>query len=174
MPDDGAVSEHMRFSKGHGTENDFVLVPDPDGLLDLTPDRVRRLADRRAGIGGDGVIRVVRSGAAPEVADQAVDAEWFMDYRNADGSLAEMGGNGIRVFARYLLREGLVEGAKPFRVATRNGPKDLTVRGDDIAVDLGAWRVTGGADALAAGGDAQVRVHGLPGPMAALSLDLGN
>ena len=174
MADDGSVSDQLRFSKGHGTENDFVLVPDPDGKLELSAERVRRLADRRAGIGGDGVIRVVRSAAAPEVADQADDAEWFMDYRNADGSLAEMCGNGIRVFARYLLREGLVNGARSFRVATRNGPKDITVRGDDIAVDLGAWRVAGGEAALAAGGDAHVRVHGLPGPMAALSLDLGN
>ena len=174
MPDDGRVSEQLRFSKGHGTENDFVLVPDPDGRLDLSAERVRRLADRRAGIGGDGVIRVVRSAAAAEVADQAADAEWFMDYRNADGSVAEMCGNGVRVFARYLLREGLVDGAQAFRVATRNGPKDISVRGDDIAVDLGAWRVAGGEAALAAGGDAQVLVHGLPGPMTGLTLDLGN
>jgi diaminopimelate epimerase len=174
MPDDGPVSEQLRFSKGHGTENDFVLVPDPDGLVHLTADRVRRLADRRAGIGGDGVIRVVRTAAAPEVADQAAEAEWFMDYRNADGSLAEMCGNGIRVFVRYLLSHGLVDGSRAFRVATRNGPKDIRVDGDEIAVDLGSWRVVGGEAALAGGGDAQVRVPGLPAPMAALSLDLGN
>jgi diaminopimelate epimerase len=174
MPDDGAVSELLRFSKGHGTENDFVLVPDPDGQLDLGPDRVRRLADRRAGIGADGVIRVVRSAAAPEVADQAAEAEWFMDYRNADGSLAEMCGNGVRVFVRYLVREGLVDGTTAFRVATRNGPKDVRLDGDAVAVDLGAWRLAGGEAALAAGGDAHVRAPGLPGSMAALSLDLGN
>jgi diaminopimelate epimerase len=174
MAENGAVSEQLRFSKGHGTENDFVLVPDPEGHLHLSADRVRRLADRRAGIGADGVIRVVRSAAAPEVADQAAEAEWFMDYRNADGSLAEMCGNGVRVFVRYLLQAGLVDGASTFRVATRNGPKDVRVDGDEIAVDLGAWRVAGGEAALAAGGDAHVRVPGLPGPMAALSLDLGN
>jgi diaminopimelate epimerase len=174
MADDGPVSEQLRFSKGHGTENDFILVPDPDGRLHLSAERVRRLADRRAGIGADGVIRVVRSAAAPEVADQAGEAEWFMDYRNADGSLAEMCGNGVRVFVRYLLQAGLVNGSSAFRVATRNGPKDVRVEDDTIAVDLGAWRVVGGEAALAEGGDAHVRVHGLPGPMAALSLDLGN
>ena len=46
----------LAFTKGHGTENDFVLVPDPEGRHDLTPDEVRALADRRAGVGGDGVI----------------------------------------------------------------------------------------------------------------------
>ena len=90
----------IRFVKGHGTENDFVLLPDPDGALDLTEDRVRRLCDRRAGIGADGVLRVVRSAAAADAAPMAGEAEWFMDYRNADGSAVEMCGNGIRVFAR--------------------------------------------------------------------------
>ena len=93
-----------RFTKGHGTENDFVLVPDLDGTLELTPAQVQRLADRRAGIGGDGVIRVMPTRHATEdlVRAQADEAEWFMDYRNADGSLAEMCGNGTRVFASYL------------------------------------------------------------------------
>ena len=80
------------FVKGHGTENDFVLLPDPDGSVhgDLSAERVRALCDRRAGIGGDGVIRVIRSAALGEESD----AEWFMDYRNSDGSVSEMCGNG--------------------------------------------------------------------------------
>src|SRR3954451_5767772 len=96
------------FLKGHGTENDFVLLPDHDRSLhgDLPPQRVRALCNRRSGIGGDGVLRVVRAGAGALV--EASDVEWFMDYRNADGSLAEMCGNGIRVFARHLVDEGLV------------------------------------------------------------------
>src|ERR1041384_4925858 len=94
----------MRFVKGHGTENDFVIVPDPDGELELTADQVARICDRRAGIGADGVLRVVRAKAAG-----LEGAEWFMDYRNGDGSLAEMCGNGIRVFARYLVDAGLAE-----------------------------------------------------------------
>ena len=81
-----------RFVKGHGTENDFVIVP---ADVDLTPERVRALCDRRAGIGGDGVIRAVRE-------DGAEGGRWFMDYRNSDGSVSEMCGNGIRLFGRYL------------------------------------------------------------------------
>ncbi len=165
----------LTFTKGHGTENDFVLVPDLEAVLDLRPDDVRRLADRHAGIGGDGVIRVVRTKDVPEVADQADVAEWFMDYRNADGAPAEMCGNGVRVFVAYLRREGLVaDDGAPLRVATRGGPKDVRFEGDLIAVDLGAWHVVGGDAALAAGGDADVTVRGLPAALTGLSLDLGN
>jgi diaminopimelate epimerase len=128
------------FLKGHGTENDFVLLPDPDGSVhgDLPGARVRALCDRRAGIGGDGVLRVIRSAAA----GVASDAEWFMDYRNADGSIAEMCGNGVRVFARYLVDQGLAEPGR-FGVATRGGVKTVQVPADggDITVDMGvpAW-----------------------------------
>ena len=101
------------FLKGHGTENDFVLLPDHDGSVhgDLSAERVRALCDRRAGIGADGVLRVVRSSGSPLVAERPLrlardreahpTPEWFMDYRNADGSVAEMCGNGIRVFAQH-------------------------------------------------------------------------
>ena len=172
MADDGPVQ--LTFTKGHGTQNDFVLVPDLDARLDLSADDVRWLADRHAGVGADGVIRVVRTRDAAEVADQAELAEWFMDYRNADGSNAEMCGNGLRVFAQYLRREGLVDATAPFRVATRSGAKDVRFEGDLIAVDLGAWSLVGGDVALAEGGDATVRVVGLPRPVAGLSFDLGN
>lgn len=114
----------MRFFKGHGTGNDFVVLPDPDGALDLTPDLVRALCDRRFGIGGDGVLRAVRDGDG-----------WFMDYRNSDGSIAEMCGNGARVFARFLVSEGLVEGPKlSFR--TRAGVSEAVVEGDTVAVTM--------------------------------------
>ena len=92
----------MRVLKGHGTENDFVLVPDLDGVLDLDAGLVRAICDRHAGIGADGVLRVVRSERHPDAVAMAGDATYFMDYRNADGSLAEMCGNGIRVVMRYL------------------------------------------------------------------------
>jgi diaminopimelate epimerase len=163
----------LTFTKGHGTMNDFVLVPDPDGELDLSARQVSRLADRHAGIGGDGVIRVVRTRHVAEVADQADEAEWFMDYRNADGSAAEMCGNGVRVFVRYLLREGWVEPG-PLAVATRGGTKQVRVDEHEIAVDLGPWSVVGGRRALDAGGDAEVLVDGLEGAVAGLTLDLGN
>ncbi|GIH26632.1 diaminopimelate epimerase [Acrocarpospora phusangensis] len=133
----------MRFVKGHGTENDFVILPDLEGRLDLSAAAVARLCDRRAGIGGDGVLRVVPSKFAPEADEQAARAEWFMDYRNADGSLAEMCGNGIRVFARYLVDAGLASPGE-FSVATRDGVKRvrLDITGD-VTVDMGRPKVYG-------------------------------
>ena len=134
------------FLKGHGTENDFVLLPDLDGDVhgeltdDLMAERVRALCDRRAGIGGDGVLRVVRAMSPDALPDSP---QWFMDYRNADGSLSEMCGNGIRVFVRYLVEQGLADGTDPIAVDTRDGVKTLTVDGDQITVDLGTPKVLG-------------------------------
>jgi diaminopimelate epimerase len=141
----------MRFAKGHGTENDFVILPDPDGELDLTEEAVRVLCDRRAGIGGDGVLRVVRTSALGEAlapaARTAERTEWFMDYRNADGSVAEMCGNGVRVFARYLLHAGLVAGDR-FEVGTRDGAKGVTVEADgNITIDMGRVEMQGTSSA---------------------------
>ncbi len=124
----------LRVVKGHGTENDFVLLPDLDGEFDLTDALVRALCDRRAGIGADGVLRIVRSDRHPAATGQ--DAPYFMDYRNADASIAEMCGNGVRVFARWLQREGLV--GERTVVATRGGPRSVRFEGDgNIAVDMG-------------------------------------
>ena len=131
----------MRFAKGHGTENDFVILPDLDGRLELTGRLVARLCDRHGGLGADGVLRVVRAGTAGEGGADA--PAWFMDYRNADGSLAEMCGNGIRVFGRYLLDHGLVDGAE-FTVATRAGNRRLRAAADGtITVDMGPPLVLG-------------------------------
>jgi diaminopimelate epimerase len=99
------------FTKGHGTGNDFVLVLDPEGQLQLSPKEIARICDRHFGVGADGLIRVVKTENSPEVAHllkDAPEAVWFMDYYNADGSTAEMCGNGSRVFARYLTEKGLV------------------------------------------------------------------
>lgn len=125
------------FLKGHGTENDFVLLPDLDATLDLTAARVRALCDRRAGLGADGVLRIVPAKAI----DDTADSLWFMDYRNADGSIAEMCGNGVRVFARYLVDAGLVTEPE-FTIGTRAGTRAVTV-GDDITVEMGRSLVTG-------------------------------
>src|SRR5215469_1711348 len=133
----------MRFAKGHGTGNDFVILPDPDGELDLPDSLVARICDRHMGLGGDGVLRVVRTSAAVDqvLGDQA--AEWFMDYRNADGSVAEMCGNGVRVFARYLLDEGLAAGPE-LAIATRAGLRLVRVAIDgQLTVDMGAAQVVG-------------------------------
>jgi len=164
----------LHFTKGHGTENDFVLVPDLDGSHDVTAEQVRRLTDRRTGIGADGVIRVVPTEAAAEqnIREQAAQAHWFMDYRNADGSAAEMCGNGSRVFAAYLRREGL-ETAGEFAIATRGGVVQVRFDGDLIAVNLGNWRIVDADRANEKGFDAMVKVRGHD-PMPGLSLDLGN
>lgn len=168
------MAERLTFTKGHGTENDFVLVPDLDGALDLTAPLAAAIADRRAGVGGDGVIRVVPTEAASDqaVRDQAPHARWFMDYRNADGSLSEMCGNGTRVFAAFLRREGL-ESADEFAIATRAGVKHVRVDGDGFAVGLGPWRLGDPATAQRDGFDALVRLDDLE-PFSALTVDVGN
>lgn len=126
----------MHVLKGHGTQNDFVVIPDLDGAIQLTPALVRALCDRRGGVGADGVLRVVRCENDPEGKEFAADADFFMDYRNADGSLAEMCGNGIRVFLRYLMRSRLV--TESAAVATRGGIMRVRSCTDgDISVQMG-------------------------------------
>jgi diaminopimelate epimerase len=143
------VQQRVGFVKGHGTENDFVLLPDAGNVLgDLPAALVARLCDRHAGIGGDGVLRVVRTAAYddPAAVSARGEAEWFMDYRNADGSLSEMCGNGIRVFGRYLAVHEDVDTSVPLPVATRGGTKVLTfpagVAGP-VTVDMGIAGVLG-------------------------------
>jgi diaminopimelate epimerase len=168
------MADRLAFTKGHGTENDFVLVPDLDGALGLSAERAAVLADRRAGIGADGVIRVVPTELSddPRVRDLAGAAPWFMDYRNADGSLSEMCGNGTRVFAAYLRREGL-ETADEFVIATRAGAKRVRADGLEWAVDLGPWRLADPAVADRDGFDALVHLDD-DDPYSALSVDVGN
>jgi diaminopimelate epimerase len=130
----------MRFAKGHGTGNDFVILPDPDGTLPLTPALVAALCDRRRGIGADGVLRVVRSASHPDAEASAAGAEWFMDYWNADGSQAEMCGNGVRVYARYLAEAGLVDPEGSFDLVTRAGVVPVTM-GEEISAGMPIPRV---------------------------------
>ena len=164
-------------TKGHGTENDFVIVPDPDGALQISAAQVARLCDRRAGIGADGLLRVVRTARfleqepLPGYEDQAAEAEFFMDYRNADGSVAEMCGNGVRVFALYLRARGFVGDATEFGVATRAGVKRVTLAdagptSAEVTVDMGVpvFPTTRG--------DITVAVKGVPKP--AVDVDMGN
>jgi diaminopimelate epimerase len=131
------LSANFPIFKGHGTENDFVLIHDLDGELDLGADLVMALCDRRAGIGADGVLRIVRTARIPDVPASVADTEFFMDYRNADGSIAEMCGNGLRVFVRYLRDAGLISGDR-LMVGTRAGALEAVVgRDGQITVDLG-------------------------------------
>lgn len=119
--------ESMSFPwlKGHGTENDFVLLPDAAGSIHgvLDPAFVAALCDRRRGLGADGVLRVIRTDVLRELDPSIPESasEWFMDYRNADGSVSEMCGNGIRVFARYLVDERLA--TSPATIGTRAGDR---------------------------------------------------
>ncbi|WP_077798361.1 diaminopimelate epimerase [Streptomyces sp. JHA26] len=158
------MSTRIAFLKGHGTENDFVIVPDPENAVDLPPAAVAALCDRRAGIGGDGLLHVVRSAAHPDAEDMAAEAEWFMDYRNGDGSVAEMCGNGVRVFARYLQHAGHVT-AGDLAVATRGGVKRVHLSKDgDVTVGMGR--------ALLPEGDVEVSVGGRSWP--ARNVNMGN
>lgn len=137
---DWGVSTHLDFAKGHGSENDFVLVPDPEGVVDLDIRTIAELCHRHRGIGGDGILRVVRTKHVP---DAASDTEWFMDYRNADGSIAQMCGNGVRVFARYLREEGLVDGDQ-IAIGTRAGTRSAVFEDDgSITVDMGSPQLLG-------------------------------
>lgn len=137
----------MRFAKGHGTENDFVLLPDLDAARALTPAAVAALCDRRRGLGADGVLRITTAGAAHTagVLDRLPDGvgadDWYMDYRNADGSIAQMCGNGVRVFAHYLRAAGL-EHRDEFVVGSLAGPRPVRVHHADrvraaITVEMG-------------------------------------
>ncbi|MGY0500467.1 diaminopimelate epimerase [Nocardia sp. FBN12] len=151
----------MEFSKGHGTQNDFVVLPDLEVRLDLTADRVAALCDRQRGLGADGVLRVAKAGAL--LGTGVLDAlpagvgadDWFMDYRNADGSIAEMCGNGTRVFAHYLNSTGL-ETRTEYVVGSRAGARPVVVHSagpteGEVTVDMGVVRELGPSTATLAG-----------------------
>ena len=161
----------VAFTKGHGTGNDFVIIADADGELDLSADQVAALCDRHFGIGADGVLRVVRSTAIAEGAAALAEepaAEWFMDYRNADGSIAEMCGNGVRVFAHYLLRAGLatLEPGSTLPIGTRAGVRDVTRSANGYQVDIGRWKLSGD--------DPLAKARGLSVARPGLGIDVGN
>jgi len=161
----------IRFTKGHGTGNDFVLYADPEGEHGLDPAQLTAIADRRFGVGGDGVIRAVRSArladGAAALAEDA-EAEWFMDYANSDGSVSEVCGNGVRVFTEYLIASGLVDlrvGAT-LRIGTRAGVRGVLRTAEGYAVDMGPWRLDGG--------EPLVRARDLPVARPGLGISVGN
>ena len=161
----------IHFTKGHGTGNDFVLFADPDGEIDLTSAQLVALADRHFGVGGDGVLRAVRSkniaeGAAALAEDDG--AEWFMDYHNSDGSVSEMCGNGIRVFTRFLIANGLASlgPGETLPIGTRGGVRDMQANLSGFQVDLGRWRLDGS--------EPLVRARELPVQRPGLGINIGN
>ena len=168
-----SAHDGISFLKGHGTLNDFVIIPDESVEIDLDPGLVRALCDRRGGIGADGVIRIAKAEALLDrrVLDTLPDgvdpADWFMDYRNADGSIAEMCGNGVRVFVHALVATGRAEmGA--IHVGTRSGPRHAQILshiGHDavVCVDMGSPELLGVSTAELGG-------HSFVG----LAIDMGN
>ncbi|WP_136520359.1 diaminopimelate epimerase [Cellulomonas telluris] len=178
-----ATLGRVEVAKGHGTRNDFVLLDDRDGGFDVSAELVARLCDRRGGVGGDGLIRLVATARVADAPAETRTTAWFMDYRNADGSVAQMCGNGVRVFARYLQRLGLWDPATgELAVGTRAGVRTVRAVGVPVgvsgdawfAVDMGAVTLPGGPDAVAAGGDAEVAVAGLTVTRPGLGVDVGN
>lgn len=168
--------------KAHATGNDFVVYLDEDGTHEPTADEVRFLCDRHFGIGGDGLIRLAHPQAVSDVNERQIadcaagDADWFMDYRNADGSLAEMCGNGTRAITLFAQRQGIVDqpGGKPFHLGTRVGVKILTSLGDvpglgkDVfQVEMGAWK-RGDVDGY------EVTIPGTSGSARGTFVDMGN
>ncbi len=168
--------------KAHATGNDFVVYLDEDGMHEPTADEVRFLCDRHFGIGGDGLIRLAHPQAVSDVNERQIadcaagDADWFMDYRNADGSLAEMCGNGTRAITLFAQRQGIADqpGGKPFHLGTRAGVKILTSLGDvpglgkDVfQVEMGAWK-RGDVDGY------EVTIPGTSGSARGTFVDMGN
>lgn len=168
--------------KAHATGNDFVVYLDEDGTHEPTADEVRFLCDRHFGIGGDGLIRLAHPQAVSDVNERQIadcvagDADWFMDYRNADGSLAEMCGNGTRAITLFAQRQGIADqpGGKPFHLSTRAGVKILTSLGDvpglgkDVfQVEMGAWK-RGDVDGY------EVTIPGTSGSARGTFVDMGN
>ena len=151
----------MIFAKGHGTQNDFVLLPDIEARVQLSAARVAALCDRRRGLGADGVLRITTAGAAvtagvlDRLPEGVSEQDWYMDYRNADGSTAQMCGNGVRVFAHYLRASGL-ELRDEFVVGSLAGPRLVTLHhadqtNADVTVDMGkANKLGSGSEAFEA------------------------
>lgn len=169
----------LRFSKGHGTGNDFVLIADPDGVHTIDAGQVAALCDRHRGIGADGLIRAVPSrylAEGRELLETSPAAEWFMDYRNGDGSLSEMCGNGVRVFVHFLRAEGLVDlpDGGSLTIGTRGGVKTVVRTGETYAVDMGPWEFIFPGEATAKAMDSLVTADGLDVPRPALSVSMGN
>ncbi|MFV0408004.1 MAG: diaminopimelate epimerase [Propioniciclava sp.] len=154
----------VSFAKGHGTRNDFILLNDPDQERPLTSEDVRFLCDRRSGLGADGVLRAVR--AAHVDGWEGDPTLWFMDYRNADGSIAEMCGNGLRVFARSLVQTGLIDPSQDrIEVGTRAGLRTAEFLPDQrIRVGMGCPRL---------GREVQISLAGT-NELDAVAVDVGN
>lgn len=167
----------LKFTKAHGTMNDFLLLFDPEGKLHLSADQISLICSRHGGIGADGLIRVTKTETVDEELPERDGLEWFMDYRNADGSLAEMCGNGVRTFVHFLRERGHVqmkEGEK-LALATRAGRRKVRWNGgNSYTVNMGKIVIPGGDDALRDGADVVVQLPGITGERPGLRVDVAN
>lgn len=190
----------LPFTKAHATGNDFVLLADPEGELAVDADQAAAVCDRHLGIGADGLIRAVPAekdddgrallaehaeelpGRAPDQAsgqepDQASEQTvWFMDYRNGDGSLAEMCGNGVRAFVHFLSDQQLIslEEGQELTILTRGGAKTVRRVPEGYAVGMGVWSFIDPELAQTSASDSLVVADGLTDPRPALSISMGN
>lgn len=175
----------MRFTKAQATGNDFVMISDPEAEIELTGQDVSTLCDRHLGVGADGLIRAVPAHkfkhglAALTEADLTSTDElplWFMDYRNGDGSDAEMCGNGVRAFAHYLVAEKHIEleEGDSIPVLTRAGLRTVRKVEEGYAVGMGVWSFIDPEMASESASDSLVRATGLTDPRPALSISMGN
>jgi diaminopimelate epimerase len=123
----------LHLTKHHGAGNDFLVVVDMGGAEPLEEDLVRALCHRRTGLGADGVIRIY---------DGSDGSDLSMELRNADGSVAEMSGNGMRCLAQAAVEAGLVK-PPSFTVSTLAGVRTVDYHPGDApgaaeaSVDLG-------------------------------------
>ncbi|MEA1927432.1 MAG: diaminopimelate epimerase [Candidatus Auribacterota bacterium] len=122
----------ISFTKMQGLGNDFILIDDPDGNLNLHPEQIRFLCDRHFGIGADGIIAVGPS----------EKADLKMRIFNPDGSEPEMCGNGIRCFAIYAREQGLISGDE-MTVETLAGIMRPSIDGSRVMVDMGEPELSG-------------------------------
>ena len=137
----------LKFTKMHGLGNDFVVLDGVRQQLELTPERIRALADRRLGVGCDQVLVVEPARG---------DADFRYRIFNADGGEVEQCGNGARCFVVYARDHGLTE-KRELRVETAGGPMSLRLEADgEVSVDMGVPRFradevpfTGGQGAIA-------------------------
>lgn len=175
----------MRFTKAHATGNDFVLLADPEGEQDLTSQQVAGICDRHRGIGADGVIRAVAAHRSDHGARLLAEADasstdeqplWFMDYRNGDGSLAEMCGNGVRAFAHFLISEGLavVDSDQSVPILTRAGLRTVRASEEGYAIGMGVWSFIDAELAAERASDSLVQTTSFTDPRPALSISMGN
>lgn len=161
-----SLPEHM--IKAQGTGNDFVMYADRSGEHAPQKQDIIQLCDRHFGIGADGLIRITRPGHVADLDGHDAQkmrkegVEWFMDYRNADGTLAEMCGNGTRATAQFLVQQGMLEleEGDAFKLGTRAGVKRITRMPDNPELGRQLWRVDMGSWSMGAEDEYTVTIPG--------------